>query len=308
MDLKTILNNAKKETVDGVRFLSANPLEDLRLGSAMRGKRADYHSLRFRWIARVADEVDPSGQLRFVACLAFLNARRIQQILGIRMDRVALTKPAIWRLIDAVQPTHAAEPTAVRAWAETWVNGAIHWDKDLDKEGFDRVTPLGTVLRRELDRYLPKRAALLEGRDSAWLFPRSAAPDMPLGPGTIIDRLRTAEAVARPMIAAEGLDPEEIMQDTPGDAWHPARGWAQVRRAKMGWSGSREWAYVGGWTTNTGRIQEVVYGEIDPRLMKAVMDNLTFAEASERFGIVDETREALDPDLHLGDAMITRAA
>jgi integrase len=295
-DLRTILNYVKKETVEGARFLTANPLHDLNLGNAVRGKRADYHMLRFRWLARVADDVDPSGALRLVLFFAFLNGRRIAQIMGIRLDRLAFTKPAIWRLLDAVQPTHQSEPTAVRAWAETWVNGAIHWDKDLDKEGFDRVTPLGRVLRREVDRYLRKRATLLEASESVWFFPSDRDFDVAVDPAEMNTRLRAAEALARPLIEAEGLDPEEIMQETPNDAFHPARGWAQVRRAYMGWGASREWAYVGGWTTNTGRIQETVYGEIDPRLMQAVMDNLTLVEASERLGIVAETRAALDPD------------
>lgn len=295
-DIKVLFTYLMRQSVGGARFLNRNPLEALDLGSAVRGTRADYHPERFRWLLAAADHADPTGQLRLVTVLAFLTAHRISSILSLEMGHIALSTPEIRELIRTVRRTHESEPTAVVSWAPFFVHGAIHWIAKNDKEGFDRVIPINQQVRQEIERYLPKRAELLGGRSSRWLFPRPRDPDQRLSRDAATALLRRAEQIARPYIEEAGLDPDEIMPPTPGDAWHPARGWWQARIGELLWEGNRNSAYVGGWTCHTGAVQTTVYGELDPRMMQACVDGLSLHEAATRLGIVKQAQAALAPD------------
>lgn len=295
-DLKVLFNYLMKQSVGGARFLERNPLEGLDLGSAVRGTRADYHPQRFRWLLAAADHGDPTGQLRLAVVLAFLTAHRINAILSLEMEHIAFTTSEIRARIRKVRRTHESEPTASESWAPHFIHGAIHWIAENDKEGFDRVIPISKRVRQEIERYLQRREKLLGGRSSRWLFPRPADPDRRLSADAATMLLRRAEEIARPWIEAAGLDPDEIMPPTPGDAWHPARGWWQARMEELLWQGNRNASYVGGWTCNTGAVQTTVYSELNPQLMQACVDGLSLDEAARKLGVVEQAKAALNPD------------
>jgi|GEM_PF-3991336 len=295
-DIKVLFSYLMKQSVGGARFLDRNPLDGLDLGSAVRGARADYHPDRFRWLLAAADHADPTGQLRLAVVLAFLTAHRINAILSLEMEHIAFSTGEIRALIRKVRRTHESEPMAAESWAPHFKHGAIHWIAENDKEGFDRVIPISGRVRREIERYLPRREKLLGGRSSRWLFPRRTDPDRRLSSDTATMLLRRAEEIARPWIKAAGEDPDEIMPPTPGDAWHPARGWWQARMEELLWQGNRNASYVGGWTCNTGAVQTTVYSELNPQLMQACVDGLSLPEAAKKLGVIEQAKAALDPD------------
>lgn len=295
-DIKVMFNYLKRQSVEHVRFLLNNPLDDLDFGNAIRGKRADYHPDRYRWLLAAADHADPTGQLRLLIVLAFQTGHRIDAMLSLEVPHLGFTTRQIRSLIRMVEPTHEREVVASESWAKHFPYGVIRWIPENDKEGFDRIMPLSIKLRREIERYLQKRLRLLAGKESRWLFPRSNDPRKKLASAASNKLLRCAEEIARPHIAAEGLDVDEIMPETPGDAFHPARGWWEARHAELLWEGNRNSAYVGGWTCNTGIVQSSVYGELDPRLMQACIDGKSLHEAAKELGIIEEAKRALDPE------------
>jgi site-specific recombinase XerD len=295
-DLAVLFRYLKRQSVDGVRVLLVNPLEDLDFGSAVRDTRADYHPDRFRWLLAVADHVDSTGQLRLMIVLAFLTAHRIDAVLSLEMQHIGLTEREVRALLRRVRRTHETEPTASEMWAKYFNHGALYWILERDKERFDRVIPISERVRSELYRYMTKRSAMLGSGESPWLFPAAVDVDRRVSYRAATALLREAEAVARPQIAAAGLDPDEIMPETPGDAWHPARGWWEARRAELLWEGNRNSAYVGGWTTNTGAVQSTVYGELNPQLMQACAEGWTLQEAAEELGLVAQAKAALESD------------
>jgi len=295
MDLKVVFGYLMALNVGSRRFLPQNPLDGLDFGSAIRDTRADYHRARFTWLMAAADHADPTGQLRLVLVLTFLAARRIDAVMKLEMAHLGFTKREVRALIRRVRRTHESEPVASETWAEPWKYGALYWILENDKERFDRVTPNSSKIERELRRYLSKRHARLGSTDSGWLFPRLSDPSEPMLADTLRDRLREAEEIARRAIEGAGLDPDEIMPATPGDAYHPARGWWEARHSELGWAGNRNASYVGGWTCNTGAVQSTVYGELDPRLMLACMEGLSYSEAAEELGLIDDAQTAMDP-------------
>lgn len=307
-DIKVLFGYLKKQSVGAGRFLSINALDDLDFGNAVRGKRADYHRDRYRWILAAADHADPTGQLRLMVVLAFQTAHRIDSILNLEMEHLGFTQTEIRAMIRRVRRTHETEPTAAEAWARHYPHGAIYWILENDKEGFDRVVPVSERVRREIERYLRKRARLLQGEESRWLFPRANDPEKSVAYKDATALLRRAEEIARPHIEAAGLDADEIMPVTPGDAWHPARGWWEARHAELLWEGNRNSAYVGGWTCNTGVVQSTVYGELDPRLMQACVDGKSLHEAAQESGLIDEARAALDPEEPVLDVEVLQPA
>lgn len=296
MDLKVLFGYLMAQNVDGRRFLLHNPLDGLDFGTAIRGTRADYHRDRYRWLLAAADIADPTGQLRLLIVLVFLTGHRIDACLKLEMEHLGFTSRKIRSLLRQVRRTHESEPVATEVWASSWVHGAIYWILENDKEGFDRVTPMSSTILREVDRYFIKRAAMLGGRESQYLFPRGSDPSRPLDDSVSRDLLRAAEAIARPAIEAAGLDPDEIMPETPGDAWHPGRGWWEARHAELGWTANRNSAYVGGWTCNSGAVQSTIYGELDPGLMLACVEGLSYAEAAEQLGLIERAKAAMDPE------------
>lgn len=295
-DLKVLFRYLMAQNVDGKRFLLHNPLDGLDFGNAIRGTRADYHKDRYRWLLAAADIADPTGQLRLLVVLVFLTGHRIQACLKLKLEHLGFTTRGVRALLRQVRRTHESEPVASETWASSWVHGAIYWILENDKEGFDRVTPMSSIIRREFDRYLGRRAALLGGAESPFLFPREADPSRALDDSVSRDLLRASEAIARPAIEAAGLDSDEIMPETPDDAWHPGRGWWEARHAELGWTGNRNSAYVGGWTCNSGAVQSTVYGELDPGLMLACVEGLSYAEAAEALGLIEGAKAAMNPE------------
>jgi hypothetical protein len=295
-DIKVLLGYLKGQSVGEGRFLAANPLDDLDFGNAIRGSRADYHPERFRWLLAAADLADATGQLRMAVVLAFHTARRIGAILPLEMEHVAFTTREVRALLRRCRRTHESEPTAMESWAPHFLHGAIYWIMENDKEGFDRVAPINTFVLAELQRYLEKRTRLLGGCESRWLFPHRADSRQSAKYNDLTALLRAAEEIARPHIDVAGLDADEIMPETPGDAWHPGRGWWEARRSELLWEGNRNSAYVGGWTCNTGAVQSTVYGELDPRLMLACMEGLSLHEAARDLGLIDSAKSALHPE------------
>jgi hypothetical protein len=296
MDVKVLLGYLKAQNVGEGRFLSINPIDDLDFGNAIRGSRADYHPDRFRWLLAAADSADPTGQLRMAIVLAFHTAHRIGATLLLEKEHVAFSTAEIRALLRRCRRTHESEPTASESWAPHFRHGAIYWTMEHDKEGFDRVTPINAFILNELHRYMQKRQNLVKGGQSRWLFPHRADIQQSAKYSELTTLLRAAEGIARPHIVKAGLDADEIMAPTPGDAWHPARGWWEVRRSELLWEGNRNSAYVGGWTCNTGSVQSTIYGELEPRLVQACMDGLSLDEAARELGLIDAAKAALHPE------------
>ena len=187
-------------------------------------------------------------------------------------------------------------------WARYWPHGGIVYRKEFLKgkanRRYERIVPLSEKMKKELELYLERRQEWLDelGLDSPWLFPNPTNPAEPISDGDARDLLYAAEAMAREAaVEQRGEDyAEEVLPELEQTAWYAyRRTWKTLRNA-LGWHGSKNANYCGGWSTKVGQISEVVYGRLLPQYMLAVIEGLSVTEAVEKYGDAEEFRVAVD--------------
>ena len=153
-------------------------------------------------------------------------------------------------------------------------------------------------MKKEVELYLERRQEWLDelGVDSPWLFPSPTNPADPISEGDARDLLYAAEAMAREAAPSSGARTTQrrSLPELEHTAWYAySRTWKTLRNA-LGWHGSKNANYCGGWSTKVGQISEVVYGRLLPQYMLAVIEGLSVTEAVEKYGDAEEFRVAVD--------------
>lgn len=197
---------------------------------------------RFVKTLEKADAVDAEGRLRCVLQLVRYTGRRETAVLKLTADDVLLS-------VERVRERLATLGHDERL-ADHYVHGAIHWVRDVDKDGRERVTPLSREARAAVDAYLRRRPTL----GAALLFAAPYAPGKPLGKPTAWAWLRKAERRAGlPKLA--------------GGAYHPYRRlWASERAGLP----DAAVAEAGGWKDE--RVMKASYQRVSGDVVLAAVE------------------------------------
>lgn len=200
-------------------------------------------------------------------------------------------------------------------WAEVFAeHGALYWSPEVDKESYERVTPISRHLRPFLDAHLE---SLPSREPDAPLFPSPEDPTQPVDATTIVGtrclreehrwKLREGgwltEALyhVRAQLAVEGRDPQELI---PLEVDENRRG---VGKANLPWklhgyrrlyatllercgygqkqAGEdrihldRHASFLGGWSILGEGVKEERYVDLDPVILKAAADLVEASEA-----------------------------
>jgi hypothetical protein len=314
-DLKHVLGQLIGQTDwRGRPFLTARPLDGLKFGRHRRARGDVAGHDRYPWVLRCTDaavevfrtvghviwerkrprpeaslelrdrtEKWPNlvpGLLRMMLVLQFGHPTRPRSIRGLRRDDVARTRPELTRRIRSLKLVEDDEPVPLD-WVDAWPHGGIAYRCGHSKRASERMVPLTEDMAIEADRYLEMRDKWLRhlGVESPWLFPSPRDPSQPISERDAARLLDLAEELARERCAEAGLDPEEIVPHYSGTLWYAYRRYWKTNRNALGWSGKREAAYVGDWTTKVGDVADVRYARLDPHLILGVVDGVPYEEA-----------------------------
>lgn len=255
--------------------------------------------------AAPVDRIDPSGLLRCYLQVGFLTGHRENAIRNLLVGNLLFDEAEIRAALRRCGGVHRTR------WAEDFAeHGAIYWSPELDKETYERVTPISRHLRPALDAYLetlPSRAP------DAPLFPSPQDPTRPIGRSTLhrvrgrrkgkLWKLRKGgwftEAVylLRGQLAAEGKDPDRLIplemsdEGKPNLPWkaHGYRslyatmleflGYGQARAGEDDVALDRHADFIGGWSIRREAQREERYAELDPAILKAAVDLRDYREA-----------------------------
>jgi integrase len=161
---------------------------------------------RYRALAAVALEVDPSGAFGMMLDVAWFTGRRINAILHLRASDVLTGHDAVVRAFAE----DGQDEEIARAWPS-----ALRWRAEFDKKGYLTFCPMPAALTAALAAYVRRRGIIGDG----WLFP---AP---------------ADATKATNVARAGylLEQAEIAAKLPHmrrGGWHAMRrGWATLRKS-----------------------------------------------------------------------------
>ncbi|HEX7240569.1 MAG TPA: hypothetical protein VF263_09900 [Longimicrobiaceae bacterium] len=248
-----------------------NPFGWLRLPQAEKALRTKPAAERYAVLMRYVDRVDPAGQLRLVLVLTRWLGRRLGSVARLQRKDLRLTTDEMLetvRLIERRGPQRHDGPQS-EAFAYEFIRGGIFFDRDRDKEKYQRLVPSSTLIRREIDAYLARHQDLdPEGP----LFPGAKDPRRPRSVMEFIALLHAAEELAR----AEGF-----RQEVPvlfKSVFHGFRG---LRATEMENGGTRpaHVNFIVGWSCKTGSVKEVSYLGHDARLLYAAVEGTAGVEA-----------------------------
>jgi hypothetical protein len=318
VDLKTLLGKLEGETNDkGDRFLLANPLDSLDLGSYSSRVLPEAGPNRFLWVVSAADDaverirsegfayterrkykgeyrtyqrcqIFPDvipGMLRYMLVVAFGHANRPRSWRHIRVDAdVARTHDETFLLLQSLR-LESHDEVIKPEWASIWLHGAYVYRREYFKgkrgKQYERAVPLSADMAAEHDIYMARRSAWLaeQAQESPWLFPSPRDPSQPISEEDARLLLECGDALARERVAEAGLNPKMIVPVLQDTAWYAYRRlWKSLRNA-LGWEGNKNAAYAGGWSTRSGAIADTIYARFNARLVLAAVEGLTIFEA-----------------------------
>lgn len=222
--LSSVLNWAcKHKLADGKRLLTLNPLHDCSWPREKQVRRPIASHERYEQTMAHANAVDPDGRLALVLTIARYTARRIDAVLHLcAADFLLSTARIRAALAEAGQDERLA--TAMK-------HGAIRWRQEHDKQGVERITPIGKAVRDAIDVYLAEHPRVGE----VPAFPSVEDAKMPLSRSTATKWLRAAEQRAE-------------LPKLRGSLWHAYRRlWATERKSLPdvdvaeagGWNGTK---------------------------------------------------------------------
>lgn len=287
--LSTALRRLKERSL-----IPSNPvLDDIvkhsDFDSNQRGSGEVASTDRFHALHLVADEVDPTGRLRYMLVKAWKHGHRIGAIRMLEEKERAESRQEVRRLLNDLPKSDSfkkrSDERMDRRAANFWER-AHYVPPHKDKDGYCRVVPLDDEMIAEEVRYIEKRKQHFP--DSKWTFPSDEDPTRPLSEEDAADLLRAAEYRARERLEEAGLDPDRFVPIFDGDIWHPYRRKWQSIREKLGFQYTKHAAYVGCWSVDLGDTQHTVYGEVDPRLALAAVDGMPYKDALEYYGISEQ--------------------
>lgn len=258
-----------------------------------------------------AERADPSGLLRGLLHLHFFTGHRAASIRNLRVGDVLYDVRDIREKLRACGGVHRPD------WAEVFAeHGALYWSPEVDKESYQRVTPISRHLRPLLDAQLE---ALPSREPDAPLFPSPQDPTQPVGPTTIVGTrclredqrwkirpggwLTEALYLVRAQLAVEGRDPDELIplevdEDRRGVGkanlpWklHGYRrlyatllerlGYGQKQAGEDRVDLDRHASFLGGWSILGEGVKEERYIDLDPVILTAAADFVEAMKALE---------------------------
>lgn len=329
-DIRTLLGKLVGETNDkGEKYVTAPPMAGLELGNHTSEKRDVAGPWRYGWVWNAADsaveiireegfeyeedrwydrngpgewrtyhrtQVFPNivpGMLRYMLALQVGHPTRPRGIRNLAMEDVARSRPELVSLIQSLELLKSDETIPVE-WVNHWPHGGAAYRRRFSKNDTERLVPFSADLAIEHDLYVGRRKKWLAslGVESPWLFPSPRDPEQAISEKDAGYLLACGEQVARELVEAAGLNPDEIVPEFDDTAWYAYRRYWKTNRNSMGWEANRNAAYVGDWTTNTGQIADTIYARFSPQLILAVVEGKTLVEAISDEEAIKEAKEA----------------
>lgn len=312
----------KRRGSDHTRLIPANPLREIQWPTyekALRERASDelyallmlptnYVDEGGATVTRPApvDACDPSGLgiLRTIVAVKYHTARRRTAVLGLRCGDVLRDRREVRTTLLRLRGAHRKD------WAELFVDGAILFRAELDKNGYERIFPMSPALRAHVDAYIARlECAGYSTAAEAPLFPRPTDPDVPASENTLYKvrsvesrTLRSGEVkrrdkkggwytealyLVRDYCERTGLDPDKVVPMDPEDPSrilegfkaHAWRGWWATKMERLGYGKNtskeefdldRHVNFMGSWTILGGDIREERYVDLDPRVLLSI--------------------------------------
>jgi integrase len=227
----------------GKPLIAGNPLAGIKLVREKNVRRPVASEERYQKTLAIADAIDRHGRLACMLPLARYTGRRINAICQLRTNDVFLTRDAVVRALAAAGKDERA--------VDYMPHGAVRWAADVDKQGFEELTPISRLARLALERYLRAHPRVGVGP----LFPNTWRPSEPITKAAADHLLRSAEATAGLAKLERGL-------------WHTYRRlWASERKHLPDVDTSK----AGGWRDITTMRQS--YQQADPATTLKVVEN-----------------------------------
>jgi len=278
----------------------------------MRGGGEVASAERFRWVRHLADEIDPTGRMRYLMCRIWKHGHRVSTVVKEEPRDYADTRYGIEGLIGQMaKPTQKGDEDLKKmkaSCAKVWP-AAIYVAPHKSKEKYSRVVPLDDELIRERDRYLAKRAEHFP--DSPWMLPSGDNPSTYMEADEARAMLWEIEYAVRDRVSEKGLDPDHVMPLVLNKKFHAYRRAWEVTRESGGWVNVKSSAYVANWTCNvTGTVQGDVYGKVVAELCLAAVEGISFAQALEKYDLARQATldASLDTEWDPEEAMQRAAA
>lgn len=244
------------------------------------------------------------GILRTVVALKYHTARRREAVLGLNCGDVLTSRKDVRGMLRRLGGAHRSD------WADRFEHGAILFRGELDKNGYARLFPMSSALRRHIDAHLARlRASRHSTGPDAPLFPRMTTALQSASVNSLYKvrsvELRTlvsgetktrakpggwyteALYLARSYLERQGHDadraipmepdrPDQLLRGFKAHAWR--RLWAtKLERLGYGKSTSkgdfdldRHVNFMGSWTILGGGIREERYVRLDPGVLVAI--------------------------------------
>jgi hypothetical protein len=209
-------------------LLPAHPFERLDLPGRANGNVSIFREVWFTEMLKVADEIDPRGRFRLMLVIARYCGHRQDAIGCLTRASLCLTPDEVSRALDNA----AFKFVDVDEAAVTWEHGALHWHVDKQKaarnyrvkdvQQFDRVLPVGPVVREEINHYLRVHWNKRELPLSSPLFPC----DMNDGKPLYRDAPQKWFLAAEDLLRTRGVQLPTRMRTR----WH---GWRRQRRTEL---------------------------------------------------------------------------
>ena len=255
-----------------------------------RLRNGTYHTVHTR--KRLPDVIP--GQLKAMLAHQYAHPTRPRSWQHVRMADLALDRESLFALVDALSLRKGEWSPPRDEVVDLWKDGAIAYRREWSKLDTERLVPVGAEFRVILDEWLERREAALRelGVESPWLYPSPRNPEEPISDTDARLLLTKGETVAREELKRKGHNAVEYVPDLPAARWYAYRRAWKANRNELGWEGSLSAAYVGDWSTNEGRTPDTVYARVSPRLILAVVEGKTLAEATAEEDAVRAVKEA----------------
>lgn len=275
----------------------ANPFAWLLLPDVDKALRDKPTPERFDTLMRYVDRVDPSGQLRLALVIARWLGRRIGAISALSRADLRLTTAEMLETIRLIgrRGHQAHDGVQSDSFAYEFLMGAIFFDRDRDKKRYQRLVPISTVIREEVDLFLERNPDL----DPAGpLFPSEGDPRLPTSVPKFIELLHAAEELAR----AEGH--ERAVPPLYDSVYHGYRG---LRASELENNQHRpaHVAFLVGWSCKMGNAKDDRYVMHDARLLYAAVQGMRPVEIEAEYQQATSTLETENEKLREQNAELS---
>jgi integrase len=272
------------DSITGQMPFKVNPFAWLLLPDVDKALRDKPTPERFDTLMRYVDRVDPSGQLRLALVIARWLGRRIGAISALARVDLRFTTAEMLQTIQLIarRGHRAHDGVQSVSFAYEFLMGAIFFDRDRDKKSYQRLVPMSTVIREEVDLYLERNPDL----DPAGpLFPSEGDPRLPTSVPKFIELLHAAEELAR----AEGH--ERAIPPLYDSVFHGFRG---LRASELENHQHRpaHVAFLVGWSCKMGNAKDDRYVMHDARLLYAAVQGMRPVEIEAEYQQATSALEA----------------